>query len=310
VPRDVASRNAKMVCDEGRGVGESGLAVYLDFRDAIQRLGKQVIAERYGNLFEMYERITGEDPYQTPMRIYPAIHYTMGGLWVDYNLMSTIPGLYVIGEANFSDHGANRLGASALMQGLADGYFILPNTIGDYLASHSFEPVDGRHPAAREAESQVSCILQRLLDVKGSRSVDSFHRELGKLMWDYCGMSRSAGGLKYALEQIPRIREAFWKDVKVLGTGEELNQSLEKAGRVADFFELAELMCIDALHRNESCGGHFREEYQTPDGEAQRDDEHYSYAAAWEFRGVGNPPTLHKEPLYFEYVHPTQRSYK
>jgi succinate dehydrogenase / fumarate reductase flavoprotein subunit len=310
VPRDVASRNAKMVCDEGRGVGESGLAVYLDFRDAIQRLGKQVIAERYGNLFEMYERITGEDPYQTPMRIYPAIHYTMGGLWVDYNLMSTIPGLYVIGEANFSDHGANRLGASALMQGLADGYFILPNTIGDYLASHSFEPVDGRHPAAREAESQVSCILQRLLDVKGSRSVDSFHRELGKLMWDYCGMSRSAGGLKYALEQIPRIREAFWKDVKVLGTGEELNQSLEKAGRVADFFELAELMCIDALHRNESCGGHFREEYQTPDGEAQRDDEHYSYAAAWEFRGVGNPPALHKEPLYFEYVHPTQRSYK
>ena len=310
VPRDVASRNSKMVCDEGRGVGETGLAVYLDFRDAIQRLGKSVIAERYGNLFEMYERITGEDPYQVPMRIYPAIHYTMGGLWVDYNLMSTIPGMYVIGEANFSDHGANRLGASALMQGLADGYFVLPNTIGDYLATNKFEKLDASHPAVQEAESQVTCVTRRLLEVKGSRSVDSFHRELGKLMWDYCGMSRTAEGLKFALEQIPRMRAAFWNDVKVLGTGEELNQSLEKAGRVADFFELSELMCLDALERNESCGGHFREEYQTPDGEAQRDDEHYMYGAAWEFRGVGNPPGLHKEPLTFEYVHPAQRSYK
>ncbi len=310
VPRDVASRNSKMVCDEGRGVGETGLAVYLDFRDAIQRLGKSVIAERYGNLFEMYERITGEDPYQVPMRIYPAIHYTMGGLWVDYNLMSTIPGMYVIGEANFSDHGANRLGASALMQGLADGYFVLPNTIGDYLATNKFEKLDASHPAVQEAESQVTCVTRRLLEVKGSRSVDSFHRELGKLMWDYCGMSRTAEGLKFALEQIPRMRAAFWNDVKVLGTGEELNQSLEKAGRVADFFELSELMCLDALERNESCGGHFREEYQTPDGEAQRDDEHFMYAAAWEFRGVGNPPGLHKEPLTFEYVHPAQRSYK
>ncbi len=310
VPRDVASRNAKMVCDEGRGVGESGLAVYLDFRDAIQRLGKHLIAERYGNLFEMYERITGEDPYSVPMRIYPAIHYTMGGLWVDYNLMSTIPGMYVIGEANFSDHGANRLGASALMQGLADGYFVLPNTIGDYLASNKLAPVDANHPAVKEAESEVTCITRRLLEIKGSRSVDSFHRELGKLMWDYCGMSRTAEGLKHALEEIPKMRAAYWNDVKVLGTGEELNQSLEKAGRVADFFELAELICLDALDRNESCGGHFREEYQTAEGEAQRDDEHYSYAAAWEFRGVGNPPALHKEPLSFEYVHPAQRSYK
>jgi succinate dehydrogenase / fumarate reductase, flavoprotein subunit len=310
VPRDVASRNAKAVCDEGRGVGESGLAVYLDFRDAIERLGRHVIRERYGNLFDMYERITGEDPYTVPMRIYPAIHYTMGGLWVDYNLMSTIPGLYVIGEANFSDHGANRLGASALMQGLADGYFVLPNTIGDYLASHRFEEIGDTHPAVREAETQVTCLTKRLLEIKGSRSVDSFHRELGKLMWDYCGMSRTAGGLRHALSAIPDLREQFWSDVRVLGSGEELNQSLEKAGRVADFFELAELMCIDALDRNESCGGHFREEYQTPDGEAARDDAHYSYVAAWEFRGVGNPPDLHKEPLDFEYVHPSQRSYK
>ncbi len=310
VPRDVASRNAKQVCDEGRGVGESGLAVYLDFRDAIKRLGKNVIRERYGNLFEMYERITGEDPYQVPMRIYPAIHYTMGGLWVDYNLMSTIPGLYVIGEANFSDHGANRLGASALMQGLADGYFVLPNTIGDYLASNRFEKIDSSHPAVREVESQVTCITKKLLEIKGTRSVDSYHRELGKLMWDYCGMSRTAEGLKHALAQIPELRDRFWQDVKVLGNGDELNQSLEKAGRVADFFELAELICLDALDRNESCGGHFREEYQTPEGEAARDDAHYSYTAAWEFHGVGNPPTLHKEPLAFEYVHPTQRSYK
>jgi succinate dehydrogenase / fumarate reductase, flavoprotein subunit len=264
VPRDVASRNAKFVCDEGRGVGETGLAVYLDFHDAIQRLGKHVIKERYGNLFDMYERITGEDPYSVPMRIYPAIHYVMGGLWVDYNLMSTIPGMYAVGEANFSDHGANRLGASALMQGLADGYFVLPNTIGDYLASNKLEKIDASHPAVREAESQVTCLTRKLLDIKGTRSVDSYHRELGKLMWDYCGMSRTAEGLKTALGLIPPLREQFWRDVKVLGNGEELNQSLEKAGRVADFFELAELMCLDALERNESCGGHFREEYQTP----------------------------------------------
>jgi succinate dehydrogenase / fumarate reductase flavoprotein subunit len=310
VPRDVASRNAKAVCDEGRGVGETGLAVYLDFRDASERLGKHVIRERYGNLFDMYQRITGEDPYSTPMRIYPAIHYTMGGLWVDYNLMSTIPGLYVIGEANFSDHGANRLGASALMQGLADGYFVLPNTIADYLASQKFEEVSQRHPAVMDAEALVSSIARRLLDAKGSRSVDSFHRELGKLMSDYCGMSRTAQGLQHALAQIPRMREQFWREVRVTGAGEELNQSLEKAGRVADFFELAELMCADALHRNESCGGHFREEYQTPEGEAARDDMLYTYVGAWEFHGLGEAPELHKEPLHFEYVHPTQRSYK
>ena len=310
VPRDVASRNAKQVCDEGRGVGETGLSVYLDFRDAIQRLGKHIIKERYGNLFDMYQRITGEDPYQEPMRIYPAIHYTMGGLWVDYNLMSNVPGLYVIGEANFSDHGANRLGASALMQGLADGYFVLPNTIGDYLASNKFDKIEASHPAVREAESNVTQLTRRLLEGKGTRSVDSFHRELGKIVWEYCGMARTAEGLKKALELIPKLREEFWRDVKVLGTGEELNQSLERAGRVADFIELAELMCLDALERNESCGGHFREEYQTPEGEAARDDEHYSYAAAWDYRGVGQPPALHKEPLTFEYVHPAQRSYK
>jgi succinate dehydrogenase / fumarate reductase flavoprotein subunit len=310
VPRDVASRNAKQVCDEGRGVGETGLAVYLDFRDAIQRLGKHTIKERYGNLFDMYQRITGEDPYQEPMRIYPAIHYTMGGLWVDYNLMSNIPGLYVIGEANFSDHGANRLGASALMQGLADGYFVLPNTIGDYLASNKFEKVEPSHAAVRDAESNVTKITRKLLEGKGTRSVDSFHRELGKIVWEYCGMARNAAGLKKALSLIPPLREQFWRDVKILGGAEELNQSLERAGRVADFFELAELMCLDALERNESCGGHFREEYQTPEGEAARDDANYSYAAAWEYRGVGQPPALHKEPLTFEYVHPAQRSYK
>ena len=310
VPRDVASRNAKSVCDEGLGVGETGLAVYLDFRDAIARLGASVIKERYGNLFDMYNRITGEDPYKEPMRIYPAIHYVMGGLWVDYNLMSNVPGLYVIGEANFSDHGANRLGASALMQGLADGYFVLPNTIGDYLASNKFEKVDASHAAVREAESNVHAVTRKLLDAKGKRSVDSYHRELGKIMWDYCGMARTADGLKHALTLIPPLREQYWSDVKVLGSGEELNQSLEKAGRVADFFELAELICRDALDRNESCGGHFREEYQTPEGEAARDDEHYAYAAAWGFQGVGQPPLLHKEPLTFEYVHPSQRSYK
>ncbi len=310
VPRDVASRNAKAVCDEGRGVGESGLAVYLDFRDAIERLGASVIKERYGNLFDMYNRITGEDPYKEAMRIYPAMHYTMGGLWVDYNLMSNVPGLYVIGEANFSDHGANRLGASALMQGLADGYFVLPNTIGDYLASNKLEKVDSSHAAAREAESSVHAVTRKLLDAKGTRSVDSYHRELGKIMWEHCGMARNAEGLKQALALIPPLREQYWSDVKVLGAGEELNQSLEKAGRVADFFELAELMCRDALDRNESCGGHFREEYQTPEGEAARDDENFAYAAAWGFQGVGQPPVLHKEPLTFEYVHPSQRSYK
>ena len=310
VPRDVASRNAKLVCDEGRGVGETKLAVYLDFRDAIERLGKHVIKERYGNLFDMYERIAGEDPYQQPMRIYPAIHYTMGGLWVDYNLMSTIPGLYVIGEANFSDHGANRLGASALMQGLADGYFVLPNTINDYVASTKLEKADTGHAAVREAEQQVGETTGKLLHNHGTRSVDSFHRELGKLLWEYCGMSRTAEGLRCALSKIPELREQYWREVRVLGGGEELNQSLEKAGRVADFFELAELMCRDALERNESCGGHFREEYQTEEGEAARDDAHYSYAAAWEYRGAGNAPVVHQEPLSFEYVHPAQRSYK
>jgi succinate dehydrogenase / fumarate reductase flavoprotein subunit len=310
VPRDVASRNAKVVCDEGRGVGESGLAVYLDFRDAIQRLGAEVIRDRYGNLFEMYERITGEDPYRVPMRIYPAIHYTMGGLWVDYNLMTSIPGLYAIGEANFSDHGANRLGASALMQGLADGYFVLPNTINDYIASNKLEMVDSSHPAARDAERCVLELQKRLLGIQGTRSVDSCHRELGKLMWDECGMSRNEAGLKRALAEIPSMRERFWREVRVTGFGEELNQSLEKAGRVADFFELAGLMCRDALERNESCGGHFREEYQTPDGEAARDDSRYSYVAAWEFRGADGEPALHREPLEFEYVHPAQRSYK
>jgi succinate dehydrogenase / fumarate reductase flavoprotein subunit len=310
VPRDVASRNAKQVCDEGRGVGETGLAVFLDLRDSIGRLGRHVIEERYGNLCDMYERITGEDPYQVPMRIFPAIHYVMGGLWVDYNLMSTIPGLYVIGEANFSDHGANRLGASALMQGLADGYFVLPNTINDYLASQKLEKVDASHAAVRDAESGVAALTKRLLGIQGTRSVDSYHRELGKLMWEYCGMSRTAAGLKHALEKIPELRERFWSDVRVLGEGEELNQSLERAGRVADFLELAELICIDALERNESCGGHFREEYQTPEGEAARDDQRYAYVAAWEFRGVGSPPALHTEPLTFEYVHPAQRSYK
>ena len=310
VPRDVASRNAKAVCDEGRGVGETSLAVYLDFRDAIARLGPHVIHERYGNLFDMYQRITGEDPYSVAMRIYPAIHYTMGGLWVDYNLMSNVPGLYVIGEANFSDHGANRLGASALMQGLADGYFVLPNTIGDYLAANPLEPVDRSNAAVRDAEAGVARFTRRLLEANGTRSVDSFHRELGKIMWDNCGMSRTAGSLERALSKIPELRDEYWRDVRVVGSGEELNQSLEKAGRVADFFELAELISTDALQRNESCGGHFREEYQTPDGEAARDDENYSYVAAWEFRGVGQMSELHKEPLVFDYVHPTYRSYK
>ena len=310
VPRDVASRNAKAVCDEGRGVGETGLGVYLDFSDAIARLGRHVIEERYGNLFDMYQRITDEDPYQVPMRIYPAIHYTMGGLWVDYQLQSTIPGLFVIGEANFSDHGANRLGASALMQGLSDGYFIIPYTVGDYIASNKFAKVDASHPEAQAALACVRQMTEKLLSIRGKRTVDSFHRELGKIMWDYCGMSRNAEGLKKAIGEIRQLREEYWQNVNVPGSDDDINQSLEKAGRVADFFELGELMCIDALERNESCGGHFREEYQTPDGEAQRDDEHYSYAAAWGYRGPGNPPDVYKEPLEFHYVHPSQRSYK
>jgi succinate dehydrogenase / fumarate reductase, flavoprotein subunit len=309
-PRDIASRAAKEVCDEGRGVGESGLGVYLDFADAISRLGARTIRERYGNLFEMYQRITDENPYQAPMRIYPAVHYTMGGLWVDYNLMSTIPGLHVIGEANFSDHGANRLGASALMQGLADGYFVLPATIGDYLASSRLPKVDAEHPECRRVEAEIAAYTRRLLDIKGKRTVDSFHRELGKLMWDYCGMARNASGLKKALGSIPELRAEFWRDVNVPGSDAELNQALEKAGRVADFLELGELMCLDALHREESCGGHFREEFQTEDGEALRDDEHFAYVAAWEYRGLDHTAELHKEPLDFEYVHLAQRSYK
>ncbi|HEX8725230.1 MAG TPA: fumarate reductase/succinate dehydrogenase flavoprotein subunit [Gemmatimonadaceae bacterium] len=309
-PRDIASRAAKEVCDEGRGVGPGGRGVYLDFADAIKRLGREQIAERYGNLFEMYERITDENPYEVPMRIYPAVHYTMGGLWVDYNLMSTIPGLHVIGEANFSDHGANRLGASALMQGLADGYFIIPLTIGDYLGSNKLAPVSPDHPDVKAAEAEVVERTMRLLSINGKRSVTSFHRELGKIMWEYCGMARSADGLKHALQEIPKLREEFWRNLTIPGSGEELNQSLEHAGRVADFFELAELMCLDALHREESCGGHFRVEHQTPDGEARRNDEKFAYVAAWEYRGDGQAPVLHKEPLEFENVHLATRSYK
>jgi succinate dehydrogenase / fumarate reductase, flavoprotein subunit len=310
VPRDVASRNAKAVCDDGHGVGETGLGVYLDFSDSIKRLGRGVIEERYGNLFDMYQRITDDDPYKVPMRIYPAIHYTMGGLWVDYHLMSTIPGLFVVGEANFSDHGANRLGASALMQGLSDGYFIVPYTVGDYLASNKFTSVNESHPEVRNAVACAQQTIQKLLSIKGKRTVDSYHRELGKIVWDYCGMSRTAVGLNTAIEQIRALRDEYWENVNVPGSAADLNQSLEKAGRVADFFELAELMCIDARERNESCGGHFREEYQTAEGEAQRDDEKYAYAAAWGYRGYGNYPELVKEPLEFEHVHPSQRSYK
>ncbi len=310
VPRDVASRNAKAVCDEGRGVGPSGLGVYLDFSDAIRRLGENTIRERYGNLFDMYQRITDENPYKVPMRIYPAIHYTMGGLWVDYNLQSTIPGLFVIGEANFSDHGANRLGASALMQGLSDGYFVIPYTVGNYLATNKFAKVDASHSEAQSAVASVQEMTDKLLSIKGKRTVDSFHRELGKTMWDHCGMSRTAQGLETAIGQIRALREEYWQNVNVPGSGDDLNQSLEKAGRVADFFELGELMCLDARERNESCGGHFREEYQTPEGEAQRDDDHFSYVAAWGYTGPGNLPELSKEPLEFHYVHPSQRSYK
>jgi succinate dehydrogenase / fumarate reductase flavoprotein subunit len=310
VPRDVASRNAKAVCDEGRGVGETALGVYLDFADAIARLGVETIRERYGNLFDMYQRITDEDPYKVPMRIYPAIHYTMGGLWVDYQLQSTIPGLFVLGEANFSDHGANRLGASALMQGLSDGYFIIPYTVGNYLATAKPGKVTAAHPEAQATLAATQQGIAKLLAIKGKRTVDSFHRELGKIMWDDCGMSRTAAGLKEAIGKIRVLREEFWQNLNVGGSGDDLNQSLEKAGRVADFLELGELLCIDALERNESCGGHFREEYQTPDGEAQRDDEHYSYVAAWGYIGAGKPWDLIKEPLEFAYVHPSQRSYK
>ncbi|WP_329376665.1 fumarate reductase/succinate dehydrogenase flavoprotein subunit [Streptomyces sp. NBC_01351] len=329
VPRDIASRAAKNVCDEGRGVGPGGQrqrggaegssveggggrreGVYLDFADAIRRMGRDKVAEKYGNLFEMYERITAENPYEVPMRIYPAVHYTMGGLWVDYDLQTTVPGLFAIGEANFSDHGANRLGASALMQGLADGYFVLPSTINDYLARNPHQDkVDDTHPEAVAVVRETRERLARLLAVDGDRTPDSFHREIGELMWEYCGMARSDEGLRKALDRIPQIREEFWRRIKVPGSGEEFNQSLEKANRIVDYLELAELMCLDALHRAESCGGHFREESQTPDGEAERRDEEFSYAAAWEFNGTGTAPVLHKEDLVFEYVHPTQRSY-
>lgn len=309
-PRDIASRSAKEVCDEGRGVGPTGLGVYLDFADAIKRDGEDAIRARYGNLFHMYHKITADDPYTTPMRIFPAPHYTMGGLWVDYNLMSNIPGLFVIGEANFSDHGANRLGASALMQGLADGYFVLPYTIGGYFAGHGSEMPSTDHEAFRGAEEEVNVRINKLLSIRGKRSVDSFHRELGKLVWDKCGMSRTEDGLKEALQKIPEIREEFWENVSVLGESKEYNQQLEKAGRVADFMEFAEVLCEDALDRTESCGGHFREESQTEEGEAQRKDEEFSYVAAWEFQGVGKKPKLHKEPLVFEEVKPSVRSYK
>ena len=310
VPRDVASRNAKQMADDGRGVGETGLAVYLDFKDAIQRLGIEVIREKYGNLFHMYKKITDEDAYKVPMRIYPAIHYTMGGLWVDYNLMSNIPGLHVLGEANFSDHGANRLGASALMQGLADGYFVIPYTIGHYLASSTLAKVTTDHDAFKQSANCVQSNIDRLLSVKGNRAIREIHRELGRIMWDNVGMSRTEQSLRTALEQIPKLRDEFWHTVSVPGSNDNLNQSLEYAGRVADYLEFAELLTLDALHRRESCGGHFREESQTPDGEALRDDEQYAYVAAWEFTGVGREPILHKEPLVFEEVHPTQRSYK
>ncbi len=310
VPRDIASRAAKAVCDEGRGVGPTGLGVYLDFAEAIGRLGRGKIEERYGNLCQMYEKITGEDPYTVPMRIFPAVHYTMGGLWVDYDLMSTIPGLFVLGEANFSDHGANRLGASALMQGLADGYFVIPYTLGNYLAPRMGRPRTTDLPEFRAAEAEVKERIDKLLAVGGTRTVDSFHRELGSLLWENCGMGRTAAGLEHAIEAIPELRERFWKEVRVLGDADELNHSLEKAGRVADFLELAELLCRDALHREESCGGHFREEHQTPEGEAKRNDEKFTYVAAWEWKGEGNAPALHREPLTFDYVKPSQRSYK
>ena len=310
VPRDVASRAAKEVCDEGRGVGPGGQGVYLDFADAIRRLGESQVREKYGNLFDMYEEITGENAYKVPMRIFPAVHYTMGGLWVDYHLMSTIPGLFVAGEANFSDHGANRLGASALMQGLADGYFILPYTLPNYIASSALEKVDTSHPAFAAAKEEVMKRVTTMVNIRGKRTVDSIHKELGRIMWENCGMTRSEAGLKSNLARIPELQEEFWKNVNIIGTGEELNQSLEKAGRVADFLELGQLMCMDALQRAESCGGHFRVESQTPEGEALRDDEHFSYASAWEWKGGGGHWEFHKEPLAFEHVHLAQRSYK
>jgi succinate dehydrogenase / fumarate reductase flavoprotein subunit len=309
-PRDISSRAAKEVCDGGRGVGPGGLGVYLDFADAIKRVGEPVIRERYGNLFDMYEKITGENAYRTPMRIYPAMHYAMGGTWVDYNLMSTLPGLFVIGEANFSDHGANRLGASALMQGLGDGYFVLPYTIGNYFASVKPAKADVSRPEFKEAEQNARAFITKLLSIKGKRTATSLHRELGKLLWEKCGMARNEAGLKEALRRIPELREEFWKNLNVTGENTELNQALEYAGRVADFMEFAELLCTDALHRRESCGGHFREESQTPDGEALRDDEHFSYAAAWEYKGPGQAPVLHKEPLVYDEVHMSTRSYK
>lgn len=310
VPRDVASRRAKEMCDKGHGVGQTGLAVYLDFSDTIKRNGKKWVEEQYGNLFDMYHEITSENAYEVPMRIYPAVHYTMGGLWVDYNLMSTIPGMFVLGEANFSDHGANRLGASALMQGLADGYFIIPYTIGDYLASNKFPALKKDDPTVTSVEKDIQQATKKFLGIQGKTTVDEFHKRLGKTMWELCGMGRNAGGLKKALEIIPQLREEFWKDVRVPGSADNFNAEIEKAGRVADFMELAELIVRDALHREESCGGHFREEYQTEEGEAKRNDEQFSYVAAWEFTGVGQQPQLHKEPLTFEYVKQSQRSYK
>ncbi|MDA9554673.1 fumarate reductase/succinate dehydrogenase flavoprotein subunit [Pelobium sp.] len=310
VPRDVASRNAKEVCDDGRGVGKSGLAVYLDFADSIKRLGQPAVAARYGNLFDMYQQITDENPYEQPMRIYPAVHYTMGGLWVDYNLMTTVPGLYALGEANFSDHGANRLGASALMQGLADGYFVVPYTVGDYLATIGPAPINANHPAFAKTKAEVEERINHFLSLKGTKTVDEYHRDLGKIIWEYCGMSRDEVGLKKAKGLVQELKKDFWKNVIVLGENEEVNQSLEKAGRVADFIELGELMIDDALNRNESCGGHFREEYQTPEGEALRNDDEYAYVAAWEYKGENVPEELHKEELVFENVKLTQRSYK
>ena len=309
-PRDISSRSAKEVCDEGRGVGPGGLGVYLDFADSIKRLGVNVVRERYGNLFDMYEKITGENAYEVPMRIYPAVHYTMGGSWVDYNLMSNLPGLFVVGEANFSDHGANRLGASALMQGLADGYFVLPYTIGNYFASSKPAKASTSHPEFKKAEENIRQFTNRLLSIKGKRTPTSLHRELGKLLWEKCGMARNEAGLKEALKRIPELRQEFWKNVNVTGENGELNQALEYAGRVADFMEFAELLCLDALHRRESCGGHFREEFQTPDGEAKRDDENFSYVAAWEYQGPDKAPVMQKEPLVYEDVHMSTRSYK
>jgi succinate dehydrogenase / fumarate reductase flavoprotein subunit len=309
-PRDISSRAAKEVCDEGRGAGPGGRGVYLDFADAIHRLGEAEMRERYGNLFDMYEKITGENAYEMPMRIYPAAHYTMGGLWVDYNLMSTIPGMFVLGEANFSDHGANRLGASALMQGLADGYFVLPYTVGDYFAAAKQPKARADQPEFKKALNDVAALTKKLLDINGKRTANSFHKELGAMVWEKCGMARNEKGLKELLQQIPALREEFWKNVKVAGQNEELNQNLEHAGRVADFLEFAELLCLDALHRRESCGGHFRTEFQTEDGEAKRDDENFAYVAAWEYAGPGRPPVLNKEPLVYETVHMSTRSYK